>query len=72
MTGPVLAGEIRVTRTGRTVSLRIDGEEFRWYTGRGIQVTVDPDGTPGVTLTIWAEHVRVSDAIDAQAAGAAE
>lgn len=57
---------IRIERQGRRARFLIDGEDFPWpIAWDGIDVNVNPDNIPGVSLTILADRVEVVDALQA-------
>lgn len=57
---------IRVERQGSSARLLIDGEDFPWpIAWDGIDVNVNPDNIPGVSVTILADRVEVVDALQA-------
>lgn len=58
---PEMAKLIEVEREGDKCTLRINGEEFAWHIAPGVDIHVERDEAPSVTLTIMADEVQVAD-----------
>jgi hypothetical protein len=58
---PEIAKQITVKREGHTTQLVVDGQPFSWHIAAGVDVHVDRDDFPGVTLTLLADEVLVED-----------
>jgi hypothetical protein len=58
---PELAKLIEVEREGNKSTLRINGEEFAWHIAPGVDLHIERDHAPSVTLTIMADEVQVAD-----------
>lgn len=56
---------IRVERYWQTAEITVDGQPFPYAVAReDIILSVDPDGMPSVTLTIYADRVEVVNDIN--------
>lgn len=58
---PSLAKKVEIVRNGNEVHIEVDGEEFPWYTSKGVATVVEKSDAPSITLTIPAESVEIRD-----------
>lgn len=60
-TGRRVASLIEIERGSDGSSIRIDGVELPWYVDHRLDVRVSNTEIPSVTLTVWADQVKVNN-----------